>query len=105
MGWGEWRAADRAMAALERARRRAALDLESIELDQDACYRAMLNSRKDWRDKVDAFLDMRGIPKTAIGWEVACGSDRGLWRRTRVMAERCWPRFWRILLGSRKGRK
>lgn len=104
MGWTEWRAADRAMSALERARRRAALDLESIELDQDACYRAMLNANPRWREAVDLFLDQRGLRKNARGWETACGSDRGLWRRTRVLAERHWPRFWRILLGSRRER-
>ena len=104
MGWSEWRAADRAACALERARRRIALDLESIELDQDACYVSMLAENPRYRRAVDLFLDRRGLRKDARGWETACGSDRGLWRRTRVLSVRCWPRFWRILLDSRRAR-
>lgn len=101
MGWHEWKAADAAMKALERARKRAALDLACIEADQDLAYCEILNGNPRYRRVVDSFLDLRGYRKDARSWEQACGTDRGLWKRTRAMAAD-WPRFRQVLLLSRK---
>lgn len=104
MGWREWKAVDAAMNALERTRKRAALDLACIETDQDLAYCEILNSNPRYRGVVDSFLDLRGYRKDARSWEKACGTDRGLWKRTRAMAAQ-WPRFWAVLLLSRKMRR
>lgn len=115
-----WNREQNALARYRRDLKRIALDLESIELDlesieldmahairlQNLEYEAgiakTLSEVPRYRRTVDAFLDYRGYSKNHDGWKAACGTDIGLWRKTRRME---WPMLWDAILVSRKMRK
>lgn len=78
------------------------LDMEFASAEGDAKMADALNGNRRYRDTVDAFLNLRGYTKDMAGWRAACGSDIGLYNRTKNLQ---WPRLWRILLESRKRRK
>lgn len=110
--YGRWNREQRALADFRRELRRIRLDVESIELDMAAEIARQKDSRASalaaelaecgrYRKTVDAFLNFRGYSKNRAGWRAACGTDVGLWRKTRGLD---WPRLWRAVLESRKMR-
>lgn len=84
------------------------LELEGIALDiADAISADGVKIASSLRDNpryaktVEAFMRYRGYSKNMAGWRLACGTDIGLYKRTRKLG---WERLWRILLMANRKR-
>lgn len=106
--WARLRREEALKRRWAREMRRISLAIESVRLDiedslesEDAELARLLADNARYRKVVDAFLNLRGYRKDLRNWREACGTDVGLWNKTKGLE---WPRLWRILLRSRKER-
>lgn len=84
------------------------LELESIALDiadalaaDDVKIASSLRDNPRYAKTVEAFMRYRGYSKNMAGWRLACGTDIGLYKRTKKLG---WERLWRILLMANRKR-
>lgn len=101
--WDAWRRADALDRRWKKEMLRISRDIEFLKADLDLALAdeitTMLARIPRYRRTVDAFLDLRGYTKTMEGWQKCCGTDVGLFRKTKKLG---WALLWRALLESRK---